>query len=217
MRETVFLLGLVGMCRCAATASGQAAVTIEADADELRPGESTVVTLHAAFPASEFVFGNIITDLLSSTGSTGWSDFELTQTLRAPGTSPGTPTGEGIERIIAAQQYFPIAGPWPDLRNPIPLWQATYTAPTDVAAPFDLVLSTRTTRFETYISIDESTLRSHLDGLAEGETTIRVVPSPAPLALLVLGGAAATRRRRLESRSEVNPPSAPPPASSSPA
>lgn len=174
----------------------QAEVRIVSDQSELLPGESTVVNMYATFPPTEFAFAAIITDLLASTGSTGWSDLEVPRALSAPGWSEGTPTDLGIEGIIAGQIHFPPAGPPIDLSNPILFWQATYTAPLDVSTPFDIHLTTQTTRFLTYFSIDESGTRSHLDGLIEGQGTIRVVPAPASLALLLLGGMAAHRRRR---------------------
>lgn len=189
----------------------QAEVRIVSDQSELLPGESTVVSMYAAFPPTEFAFGAIFTDLLASTGSTGWSDLEVPRALRAPGWSEGTPTTMGIDGIIAGQVYFPVAGPEIDLSNPILFWQATYTAPLDVSAPFDIHLTTQTTRFLTYFSIDESGTRSHLDGLIEGQGTIRVVPAPAPFALLLMGGALVHRRRR---SGVLTPPPAPPTASS---
>lgn len=188
-------LGVLTVGCSAAISAAQAEVRITSDKSELLPGESTVVTLSAAFPISEFAFCCIFTDLMSSTGSTGWSDFGISSRLRAPGSSAGTPTGMGIEGILAGQAYFPGGGLWPDVSNPIIFWQATYTAPSDVTMPFDLRLPTQTLRFETYISVEESTWRSHIDGLIEGETTIHVVPAPASLALVLVGGALVNRRR----------------------
>ncbi|MFG0283043.1 MAG: hypothetical protein ACF8R7_01355 [Phycisphaerales bacterium JB039] len=174
----------------------QAEVRLESEKSELAPGESTVVRMYAAFPPAEFAFAGIVTDLLSSTGSSGWSDFGIPAALRAPGSSDGTPTAMGIEQIIAGQIYFPPAGPWPDLSNPMLFWEGTYTAPRDVSVPFDLSLATQTTRFDTYFSMHEFGTRSHIVGLIEGEGTIRVVPAPASLALVVMGGATVSRRRR---------------------
>ncbi|MCW5757337.1 MAG: hypothetical protein KIT54_08890 [Phycisphaeraceae bacterium] len=189
----------------------QAEVRIVSDQSELLPGESTVVSMYAAFPPTEFAFGAIFTDLLASTGSTGWSDLEVPRALHAPGWSEGTPTTMGIEGIIAGQVYFPVAGPEIDLSNPILFWQATYTAPLDITAPFDVYLTTQTGRFEVYISPDSSRWRSYVDVLVEGEATIRVVPAPAPFALLLMGGALVHRRRR---SGVLTPPPAPPTASS---
>jgi hypothetical protein len=180
----------------AAIAAAQAEVRIASDKSELLPGESTIVSMYATFPPTEFAFAAIITDLLSSTGSTGWSDLEVPRELRAPGWSAGRPTTLGIEQIISAQVYFPPAGPWPVLSNPILFWQGTYTAPSDVSVPFDLTLATQTTRLDTYFSIDEFGTRSHLDVLIEGEATIHVVPAPASIVLALMGGALVNRRRR---------------------
>lgn len=179
----------------AAISLAQAEVRIASDKSELLPGESAIVSMYAAFPSTEYAFAAIVTDLISSTGSTGWSDYGIPRTLRAPGWSDGTPTMTGIEQIAAAQIHLPPAGPLPDESNPILFWEGTYTAPNDVSTPFDLTLATQTTRFEIYFSIDEFGTRSHLPVLIEGEATIHVVPAPASFALLLLGGLTAPRRR----------------------
>jgi hypothetical protein len=190
------LLGCVALACWLSPAWGQAAVVIESEKSELSPGDSTKVSLYAMFPTTDFAFCCVATDLLSSAGGAGWSDYSIPDTLRSPGASDGTQTTEGIQDIIAGQVYFPPAGPWPDLSNPILIWEGEYIAPRDVGEPFDVNLSTRTAAFEIYFSIDEFGTRSYIDVLMEGEATIRVVPAPASLALLLLGGAAVHRRRR---------------------
>lgn len=176
----------------AAPAQAQSSIVIDVDNPTLAPGESTGVTL-AALWHDGFAMAGVDTDLLVSTGSEGWSDLRLIAPMNGPGTSAGSLTPLGVEGILAGKLNFPATGIPPD-PNPILFWQGVYTAPTDVATPFDVDLSTSTSRFDVYIERPSSTTRSLLPGFTEGNATIRVIPAPA--SALVLAGLALTTRRR---------------------
>ncbi|MEO1007095.1 MAG: PEP-CTERM sorting domain-containing protein [Planctomycetota bacterium] len=190
--KTVALVAVAGM---AAAASAQS-ISIDPASSTIGPGESVVVTLSAGFGPDDFAVAGVATDFISSVGSTGWSDLALIAPMDGPGTSAGAPSGTGVDGIVAGQLNFPPAGIYADSSNPIAFWQATYTAPDMVDTPFDVDLSTRTSRFDVYLDMMSSLSESRLGDLTEGSGVIRVVPAPASLALLGLGGLAAARRRR---------------------
>ena len=171
----------------------QSAVLIYVENDTLLPGQSTIVTLFAAWPPSQYAMAGIQTDLLISSGLDGWSDHALVAPMDGPGTSPGLPFTSGFDDIIAGQLNFPPTGV-PTGANPVPFWEATYTAPIDPVAPFGVELTTLTARFDVYIDRDSAVARSFLDGLVEGNATIRVIPAPS--SVVVLTGLACTCRRR---------------------
>ena len=179
----------------ATPALAQSSVIIDAEHDTLLPGQSTTVTLWAAWPSSEYALAGIATDLGITTGTDGWSDWRLADRLRAPGTSAGAATASGFTGIVAGQVYFPIAGPEIDLSNPIAFWSATYTAPADVPTAFDIELATITRSLQVYIHPDSSAAREHLPDLVEGSATIHVIPAPAGTLTLATGLVLARRRR----------------------
>ena len=177
------------------TALAQSSIIIDVESPVLMPGQSTTVTMWAAFPSGDYAFGAIQTDLLSSEMGRGWSDPELFASMAGPGTSAGTVGAAGIEGILAGQLYVPIFGE-ADTANPIAFWRATYTAPAEVLEPMEVRLSTATSVFESYISRDSSERRSHLPTLTEGHATIHIIPAPAGAVVLGLGVLVAGRRRR---------------------
>ena len=134
------------------------------------------------------------TNLVASTGSAGLSDWALIPPMSGPGTTPGGPSPTGIDGIVAGQLNFPPAGV-SQPPNPINFWNVTYTAPMDVAAPFDVLLSTDTSRFEFYPFRDSTIGESRLDLLVEGNATIHVIPAPASVHVLAGAGLLAGRRR----------------------
>ncbi|MFI4917434.1 MAG: hypothetical protein ACIAS6_13130 [Phycisphaerales bacterium JB060] len=176
--------------------TSDAAIVLDIENDTLRPGQSTTVTLSAAWPEHEFAMGYVWTSLETSVGSVGWSGLELVAPMDGPGTTPGARSTAGIDGIVAGQLNYCPASPYcPTMDNPIAFWRATYTAPVDVGAGFDVDLRTRTTGFEVYFA--ERVLETHgyLDELVEGQATIHVVPAPAS-ALVLIGVACSGRRRR---------------------
>ena len=189
LRTTVSILLLA-----AAPVQAQYAILFDIENDTLLPGQSTTITLAAAHATSEWAMATVGTNLVASTGSEGLSDWALVAPMSGPGTTPGALSPTGIDGILAGQLNFPPAGV-PQPPNPIDFWRVTYTAPTDVAAPFDLLLSTDTSRFEVYPTRESVFGESRLDLLVEGNATIRVIPAPAS-ALVLAGLALATRRRR---------------------
>ncbi|MEO1009497.1 MAG: hypothetical protein AAFX79_13120 [Planctomycetota bacterium] len=193
MRACVVLAGLV-----AAPALGQVVpsvgVVVDVTDAELRPGESTTVTMSAAWGDRYFAMAAIWTDLISSEGAEGLSDPRLIAPMDGPGTSAGEAAATGIDGIIAGKLNFPVGGLPPD-PNPIPFWRATYTAPFGASAPFDVVLATETDVFEVYTEFGSATTESLIDEVVEGSASIRVLPAPASLALLGVGVVAASRRR----------------------
>lgn len=180
----------------AAPALAQSAVLIEVHNPILMPGQSTTVTLSAAFPTTDIALQGIRTDLRTSVGVEGFRDWHVLDPLGGGGTTPGDPTDAGFEGIIAGQLYFPPLGIPPDSRNPIPFWSATYIAPADTTRAIDLSLVTLTQDLNVYTDLDPATIESRLDGLVEGQATIRVVPAPAGLLIIAASPLVAVRRRR---------------------
>ncbi len=177
-----------------AAALAQPAITIEVDSPTLMPGQSTTVTMFAGYGGLDYAVAAVVTNLATSVGSEGWSDPIILEPMTIGG-SVGTPSDTGFDGIIAGQIHSPLSFP-ADPRNPIAFWQATYTAPLDATAPFDIDLSTMTTRYDVYIDRARAASESRLADLTEGSATIRVIPAPASASLLALGLLAAARRRR---------------------
>ncbi|UYV12248.1 MAG: hypothetical protein NCW75_13235 [Phycisphaera sp.] len=179
-----------------AAALAQYEITIDVENPVLLPGESTVVTMFAGFDPTMYAMAWVITDFRTSVGSDGWSDAMELDPMRGAATSPGTPSATGFDTIGAGQFNFPTAGIYADPTNPIAFWRATYTAPADATAPFDIDLSTMTSTYDVYLAMDGAASERRLSELVEGSATIRVIPAPASASLLALGLLAAARRRR---------------------
>lgn len=174
--------------------TSDAAIVFDIENDRLLPGQSTTVTMAAGWDGPWYLMCCVETDLMISTGDAGWSDLALIQPMAGPGTTPGTLGATGVEGILAGQLNFPPGIPDPQ-PNPLPFWQATYTAPADAGAPFDVELTTETSMFEVYVERGTAETRSLMDVLTEGQATIHVVPAPAS-ALVLIGVACSGRRRR---------------------
>ncbi|MEQ8316645.1 MAG: hypothetical protein RIE77_12295 [Phycisphaerales bacterium] len=196
------MLRTVAVVLATAAASAQAALEpsglrILVDDETLLPGESTTIRLEAFFDsAQDYCIGGIGTWLDSSTGAAGLSDLRLIGPLLGPGATAGSPGEHGV-RGIQAGQINALGDIYGDPSNPIAFWEATYTAPVDVAAPFDVMLETRTSLFYVYPYRYSAGTESRLDGFVDGTATIRVIPAPAGATLLV-GVVFASRRRRIE-------------------
>lgn len=184
----------------AAGANAQVAtngITIVIGDTELQPGESTTIRLEAYFGGTDYAMAGVATWLTSTAGAQGLSDPRVLPPMNGPGTSAGFIGETGVRGIIAGQLNFPATGGiFADPTNPMPFWEATYTAPLDPGAPFDVTLETRTSRFDVYIQRDSSLSHSRLDDFADGLATIRVVPAPGAGVVLVGVLAGAARRRR---------------------
>lgn len=173
-------------------------ITIDVDEPVLMPGQSTTVRLVARFEADDWALGGVATSLLFD-GLAGeprdsWSGMRLLPPFDGPGT-PSELTDRGIERILAGQLNFPLAGIYADPTNPIAFFEASFTAPLDAGGGYRVDLLTDTARFDVYIARDSGESQSRMDVLVEGEATISVVPAPAGAAVLALGLVAARRRR----------------------
>ena len=189
-------LAALALAAAAPAALAQSEITIDVENPVLMPGESTSVTLLAGFDAMDYAMAGVAGNLVTSVGSEGWSEAMRVAPMDGPGTEPGVPSATGWDGIIAGQLNFPpTGGIYADPTNPIAYWTITYTAPADVAAPFDVDLSTMTTRYDVYVAMDSSLSESRLADLVEGSGTIRVVPAPASASLLALGLLAMRRRR----------------------
>lgn len=189
-------IAILALACCAATAAAQSEVIMTIDDTTLRPGESTVVTLSAAWPPSEYAFASIRTAIDASVDVGVWSDLEVIPVMDGPGATPGVASGSDVAGIFAWQVNFPPAGAEPDFSNPIRFWRGTYTAPDVVSAPIDVELTTMTSEFEVYFMPRSLETRSYLGGLVEGSGVIRVIPAPMSAMVLGLGGVLAVRRRR---------------------
>lgn len=194
-------LALTTLALAAGVARGQVvSIIIEIDEPILAPGDSTSVRLLAGWSGTDYAVAGVHTDLVFETLgadlSDAWSEPALIAPMAGPGTSPGVQVPGRFADVIAGQLNFPPAGiyaiPQP---NPIPFWEATFTAPVD-GGGYVVDLSTISERFDVYIEQHTAISESRLDVLTEGEGTIFVIPSPASGALALLGLGAVTRRRR---------------------
>lgn len=162
----------------------------------LMPGESTLVTLAATYHEPESVkVAGVGLDLFISTGSAGWSDAALIAPMAGPGTSPGTVASFGFENILAGQLVFPPTG-WIEDPNPTLFWQATYTAPTDVGAPFTVEMTTETFAYHVYVRRHSGESIEVTDRVVEGGATIHIIPAPAAASLMALWLVGAARPSR---------------------
>jgi len=188
------LLAVGGVAHGQTTPSG---LTLLVDDATLLPGQSTTIRLEASFDAArDYCIGAIVTWVDSSAGAQGLSDLRLVGALAGPGTSAGAITERGVRGILAGQLHG-LGGIYGDPSNPIAFWEATYTAPIDVAEAFEVVLETRTSRFDVYPWRDSARTESRLDGFQDDVATISVVPAPAG-ATVLLGALLAGHRRRIE-------------------
>ena len=188
----------LGLVAIAASAHAQVAtdgITIIVEDAELRPGESTTIRMEAYFDDDFYAMAGVATSLFSSTGPLGLSDPRVLAPMDGPGTTPGMIDDDGVLGIVAGQLNFPATGAiFADPTNPMPFWEVTYTAPSDVTIPFEVSLDSRTSRFDVYVARDSSRSESRLGLILEDEAVIRVVPAPAG-ALALLGLLGVTRRR----------------------
>ncbi len=201
MRITITIVTLAAMTAVAtAQTIPQTGIVIDVEHLELTPGQSTRVTMAAAWPESfSFKIAGVLTDLTISTGPEGWSDIALFAPMDGPGTTAGVLTASGVEGIIAGQLHFPPLGGCPHgicPERPTLFWGATYTAPTDPTAPFDIDLLSDTTRFDVYTDPSSGRSVSVLDQVVEGSATIQVIPAPGGTMAITMGLAAVARRRR---------------------
>ena len=186
----------------AAAAHAQTAlngVNIIVEDTTLAPGESTTIRMEAYFDRALYCMGGIATSLVSSTGSVGLSDLRLLAPMDGPGTTAGALSGTGVDGIISGQLHgFIGAGIYGDPTNPMPFWEATYTAPPTTTDPLTIDFLTETTRFDVYLVRDSAQSESRLDVMEEGFARINIVPAPA--GALVLAGLVLPALRRRRSR-----------------
>ncbi|MFI4883055.1 MAG: hypothetical protein ACIAQU_10780, partial [Phycisphaerales bacterium JB064] len=169
----------------AATTLAQPAITIDVENPVLRPGESTVVTMYAGFSPELLSMAGIGTDFRSSEGGRGLSGAEIIAPMDGPGAQVGTLSATGYDGILAGQiEFLSIPS---DRTNPIAFWRVTYTAPAEVSSPFEVELSTLTSRYDVYRVPASIATRSELADLTEGSATIHVIPAPASTLVLACG------------------------------
>ncbi|MEQ8844513.1 MAG: hypothetical protein RIB58_06635 [Phycisphaerales bacterium] len=190
-RRGFTVLGVLG----AAAGAGAQAINIEIANPTLTPGESTLITLTASYPAGDYAVAGIATELVVNQIQGGLSDLQLIAPMDGPGTSAGTPGPGGITGIFAGQLNFPPAGIFADDSNPIAFYSAMYTWDGSLSGPVLLDIETRTSRFDVYVERDSARSESRLDGLIEGRGRI-VIPAPAGTLVLGIGALALGRRRR---------------------
>lgn len=200
MKRTVTTtLSTAALLLAATAASAQIArngITITVGDDTLLPGESTTIRMEAYFDPMDYCMAAVATSLLSSAGVQGLSDLRLVSPMDGVGTDVGVIDAGGVSGILAGQLNG-LGGIYGDPSNPIAFWEATYTAPLDVAVAFDIDLMTRSSRFDVYPDMMGLFTEPRLDDFAEGAAMIRVVPAPAA-GVVVLGGLvfSVARRRR---------------------
>jgi hypothetical protein len=178
-------------------ASAQGGWEFRLSADTLTPQEPSVtITLAVSFPAADFAFAGANWNVHAT--EPGWSDLERLPLQIPPTLFPCDPSCDGIVAggdvtgISHGQLY--AFGFIPDPSNPIALWRATFTV-TDFSTAREIVLSTTTTRFEVYIEdLGPGSPRASRTP-DEGRAIMRVIPAPAPLALLGIAAFVATCRR----------------------
>ena len=195
MRRTTACILLLAATTPALAQTSRAEIVFDIENDRLLPGQSTTVTMAAGWGGPWYMMCCVATDLQISTGEAGWSDLQLIAPMAGPGTSEGSLTATGVEGILAGQLNFP-PGKWEPDPNPLPFWSATYTAPADVATPFDVELTTETSLFEVYVEQGTAETHSLTDVLTEGHATIRVIPAPTGLLVIAASPLVAVRRRR---------------------
>jgi len=157
-----------------------------------RETPSTTVTLRASFPRADWAFAGAWLDVHAS--EPAWSEPKALIDW-SPGQMPGmvTPDGRGVTDVSVGQLWTFARGP--DAANPIAVWQATFTA-TDFSTAREILFSTATERFLVYIDPTGMIRTPEPRTPIDIEAAIRVIPAPAPVALLALAGIAATTRRR---------------------
>ncbi|MFI4916097.1 MAG: hypothetical protein ACIAS6_06275 [Phycisphaerales bacterium JB060] len=188
------ILAVLALAATPAAALAQATITFDIENDTLLPGQSTTVTMYAAFDPIDYAMAAVQTDLRTSVGSVGWSEATRLAPMNGPGTQDGFPSATGYDQIIAGQYHIPsdfIADP----SSPIGFWQATYTAPIDPLDPIQIDLSTVTSDYAVHLRECCVGSESRLADLVEGSATIHVIPTPASALVLALGAAVLRRRR----------------------
>lgn len=184
----------------AAAAHAQTArngVNIIVEDTTLAPGESTTIRMEAYFDPGLYAMGAVGTSLVSSVGSVGLSAPRLVAPMDGPGTTSGSPSGTGIDGILAGQLHG-LGGIFGDPTNPISFWEATYTVPPTTTDPLTIDFLTETSRFDVYLRADGAQSESRLGDFAEGTAQINIVPAPA--GVFVLAGLALPALRRRRSR-----------------
>ena len=178
-------------------------VRFQIDQPILQPGESTNVTLMAAFDDTAYAVAGLAMNISFDSPITDprrhWSDLGHVEPFSG-GVSGPILSDDSIDGILAGQLNFPPAGIFADPSNPIAFYQATFTAPLDASAIYEVALLTEVLRFDVNNARHSSERQNRMDDLKEGEAIISVVPAPPSLAVLALGLAAHRRRRGANSR-----------------
>lgn len=194
MKKTIALVA------AAALASGAGADWQFEVSGDITPSSPTVtVRLLAGFDPADYAFAWARLSIHAS--EAGWGDLRLLPIHVPPvpvpgpypdprGRTPGEISGGDVIGIVHGQLWTTFI---PDPSNPMPLWEATFTA-TDFT-PRDISLATTTTEFRVHPRRGGGIIGEPRT-IGEGEGVIRVIPAPAGVALLGLGGVAAIRRRR---------------------
>lgn len=187
MKKRSFLFVSVAIAPTAIAQSGDTAWIMEFSSGVVTPTQPSVtVRLLARFPESDFAWGAGRWDVLAGEGQ--WSG--LTRLL-IHNLAPSLGTIQGGDVLDIAMGQFNFQPNYADPANPIPVWQATWTA-TDFA-PRRVEFATRTRDYRVYPERWSLATESRLSSHREGFATVRVVPVPAAGLLLM---ACATRRRR---------------------
>lgn len=169
------LLGSTALLAAACGSMGQVGIVFEVSDPEPMPGETIEIRMLAGFDSSrDYAMSGILTNVDIGRAQGTLSNLRLVAPMDGPGTTAGVLVAGGVEEIIAGQLNFPItAGIYADPTNPIPFWAADFTVNDTLSGPIVLEATTRTLRYDVYISRDAATSESRLDDLVEG--TVRVL------------------------------------------
>jgi hypothetical protein len=188
MKTCLATLATVGLASAAGAQGSPGSWEFAIDNPLLTPTDpSAQITLSIEPPVGDYAIAGVGWDVHADMGD--WSD--QTMLIAHPGQTPGAISGSSVTGIVAGQLALFGFSPEP---GRIEVWRATFSV-TDFTFR-EINFSTETNRFVVYPTEAGLPASEPRDLPTEGRAAIRVIPTPAGLALLGLGALAAARRRR---------------------
>ncbi len=149
---------------------------------------SVTVRVSARFPTNDYAFAAGALDVVSS--EAGWSN-PVMQWVHLG--TPGRPEGPRVSLIEGLQiNWPPVIIPW--TANPLPFWEATWTATS--FDPRAIRVESVTKRFDVFERDIWPFATSRLALLHEGRAEFHVIPAPASLVVTYVSLFYASRRAR---------------------